>query len=70
MPTIVYVDGHKYGFVMRDDGTIANVLRNEEDWPSGLTFIHSGVVLALVQEVQELRAVLQRRLTDEDKQEF
>ena len=56
---IIYVCGRKYGFVMRDDGTIANVLRYEEDWSAGRELAYSGAVLALVQEVQELRGRVQ-----------
>jgi len=45
----------KYSFIMTDAGTIDQVLRYGEAWPAADDLVHSGVVLALVQEVEERR---------------
>lgn len=54
MREVSIYDG-KYTFVMNEDGTIAKILRHGEAWPAAETLIYSGVILALVQEVEESR---------------
>ncbi len=51
--TVSIADG-KYSFVMNSDGTINRILRHGEYWPVGDDLKHMGMVLALVEAVQEL----------------
>jgi len=50
----------KYTFVMTDAGTIDHVLRHGEAWPAADDLTGMGVVLALVQEVEENRQEITR----------
>ncbi len=53
----VEVGDGKYTFVLADDGTISKVLRHGHSWPAGTAGMkYSGAVLALIQEIQQLRA--------------
>lgn len=54
--TRIEIANGKYIFVMNDDGTIEKILRHGEKWPAADHLRYTGVVLALVQEVQEKRS--------------
>lgn len=59
MKKIDIYDG-KYSFVMTDAGTIDQVLRHGQAWPAADDLRGMGVVLALVQEVEENRQEITR----------
>ena len=47
----------KYTVVMSEEGTISEVLRYGETWPAATSYQGSGFILALAQEILELRGV-------------
>ena len=53
--TRIEIYGGKYTFLMTCGGTIAKILRHGEDWPASDDLVHVGAVLALVQEIIDLR---------------
>ncbi len=63
MKTISIANG-KYKFVMNENGTIWKILRNGEGWPASNDLVNMGVVLALVQEIDEAQTGLAKIITE------